>query len=403
MCWVPPKPKKVMGVYEREPGNWFGRYRTPEGKLVRKGFGADRRAAIEWVDEHKVIRRAGESLPTSVRVKSIPVKRVRVRGEKGLPDAVVAPTEVKRQEDPTGEPGSVGELGAEFLAYVRSHPDEYRDQKNPPRRIREVCKAFEGREAAEITAPEIEEWLNDVQDDRELANATINKLRGTFSMLYKHGKRRGLVDVNPAEDVPLKDPGNGIERFLSKDEEVRLREVIDRDIAACDPERHPEMRKQAIHRKIEFEVSILSGMRRSEQYNLRWVDVDFDRLIMRLRMTKNGKPRNAFIIEDVRKALLALKDLDVHRRASKEKSDGLVFSKTENKKWWAAALAEAGITSYRWHDNRHTFCSRLVQRGVHLKVVQEAAGHASIASTMRYAHFAPSQVIDAMQVLNWSS
>jgi len=52
------------------------------------------------------------------------------------------------------------------------------------------------------------------------------------------------------------------------------------------------------------------------------------------------------------------------------------------------------------HDNRHTFCSRLVQAGVHLKVVQEAAGHASIASTMRYAHFAPSQVVDAMAVLN---
>jgi hypothetical protein len=31
---------------------------------------------------------------------------------------------------------------------------------------------------------------------------------------------------------------------------------------------------------------------------------------------------------------------------------------------------------------------------------EEAAGHASIASTMRYAHFAKSQVVDAMAVLN---
>jgi integrase len=154
---------------------------------------------------------------------------------------------------------------------------------------------------------------------------------------------------------------------------------------------------------IEFDVSIRSGMRRSEQYNLRWPDVDFERRIMRLRMTKNGKPRNAFIIEDVRKALLTLKDMDVHRRPGKDKGDDLVFAKTENKKWWAAALADAGIESYRWHDNRHTFCSRLVQAGVHLKVVREAAGHASIASTMRYAHFAPTQVVDAMAVLNWVS
>jgi site-specific recombinase XerD len=78
-----------------------------------------------------------------------------------------------------------------------------------------------------------------------------------------------------------------------------------------------------------------------------------------------------------------------------------VFSKVENKKWWLAALDEAKIKNYRWHDNRHSFCSRLVQAGVHLKVVQDAAGHQSNASTMRYAHFAPSQVADAMAVLNW--
>jgi integrase len=366
-----------MGVYEREPGNWCGRYRSPEGKLVRKSFGPDRRAAVDWVEAARVTRRTG-TLPTSAKqVKVTPLEAYRVV--------------------------SVSRLCSEFSKYIREHPDEYRDQKNPPRRIRDIRKAFWGREAANVVAPEIEEWLAGVQEDAELANATINKLRGTFSMLYKHGKRKGLVDVNPAEDVPLRDVGNGVERFLSLDEERRLREVIARDIAACDPERHPELRKQALHRMIEFDVSIRSGMRRSEQYSLRWPDVDFDRRIMRLRVTKNGKPRNAFIIEDVKKALLTLKDLDVHRREGKNKGDDLVFSKSENKKWWAAALADAGIEKYRWHDNRHTFCSRLVQAGVHLKVVQEAAGHASIASTMRYAHFAPSQVVDAMAVLNWVS
>jgi site-specific recombinase XerD len=174
--------------------------------------------------------------------------------------------------------------------------------------------------------------LGGVQQDRELANGTINKLRGTFSMLYKHGKRKGLTDVNPAEDVHLKDTGNGIERFLSLDDERNLRAVLTRNIEARDPEKHPDLRKQAIERMIEFDVSIRSGLRRSEQYNLRWPDVEFDRKIMRLRMTKNGKPRNAFIIEDMKRALLRLKNLDVHQRAGKDKSDDLVFSKSENKK-----------------------------------------------------------------------
>src|ERR1700733_5341780 len=260
---MPPKPKKVMGVYEREPGHWCGRYRPPQGKLVRKSFGPDRRAAVQWVEEMRVIRRRGE-LPTSAKRANEP--------------------SIQKDEVVT-----VATLCTAFLAYITSHPEEYRDQKNPPRRIEEIRKAFEGRLAAEITPPEIEEWLAAVQEDRELANGTINKLRGTFSMLYKHGKRKGLIDVNPAEDVPLKDTGNGVERFLSLDEERALREVISRGIAACDPKRHPELRKQAIHRMIEFDVSIRSGMRRSEQFNLRWPDVDFERRIIRLRMTKNGK------------------------------------------------------------------------------------------------------------------
>jgi integrase len=158
---------------------------------------------------------------------------------------------------------------------------------------------------------------------------------------------------------------------------------------------------------MEFDVSIRSGMRRSEQYNLQWSDVDFDAKTMRLRKTKNGKPRNAFIIADVARALHTLKDLDLDRRDRSRGQPNLspkdsVFAKSDNKKWWAAALEEAGIVNYRWHDNRHSFCSRRGEKGIHLKVVQEAAGHASIAATMRYAHVAPTQVVDAMEVLNWS-
>ncbi|MDR3799704.1 MAG: site-specific integrase [Terracidiphilus sp.] len=301
---------------------------------------------------------------------------------------------------------TVGKLCDEFGRYVKAHPEEYRDQTNPPKRIAEIKEMFGDHAAAALKSSEIENWLDEIHEERNLANATINKMRGTFSMIFKHGKRKDLANVNPAADVPLRDVGHGIvERFLSTDEEKRLREVLQRKIDSHDPIKQPELRKQAIHRLLEFEVSLKSGMRRSEQYNLRWGDVNFDRRIMRLRKTKNGKPRNAYIIDDVAAALKQLRDLDLERRdrsgdlPNKSPKD-VVFAKADNKKWWQATLDEAKIQNYRWHDNRHTFCSRLVQAGVHLKVVQEAAGHASIASTMRYAHFEQSQVVDAMTVLN---
>lgn len=46
-------------------------------------------------------------------------------------------------------------------------------------------------------------------------------------MLYKHGRRKDLVDVNPAADVPLREVGNWKERFLSAEEEKRLRAVLE--------------------------------------------------------------------------------------------------------------------------------------------------------------------------------
>jgi integrase len=48
---------------------------------------------------------------------------------------------------------------------------------------------------------------------------------------------------------------------------------------------------------------------------------------------------------------------------------------------------------------RHTCASRLIQRGVPLKVVQEWLGHRSITTTMRYAHLCPTSLLDAVKVL----
>ena len=39
-----------------------------------------------------------------------------------------------------------------------------------------------------------------------------------------------------------------------------------------------------------------------------------------------------------------------------------------------------------WHDLRHEYASRLVERGVPLSQVRDLLGHASIQTTARYAH-----------------
>jgi site-specific recombinase XerD len=50
----------------------------------------------------------------------------------------------------------------------------------------------------------------------------------------------------------------------------------------------------------------------------------------------------------------------------------------------ASRLQGAGIVNLRWHDLRHEYASRLVEKGVPLSQVRDLLGHASIVTTERY-------------------
>ena len=43
------------------------------------------------------------------------------------------------------------------------------------------------------------------------------------------------------------------------------------------------------HRHCELDVALGTGMRKGEQYGLKWTDVDFDQRVITLRDTKNGE------------------------------------------------------------------------------------------------------------------
>ena len=56
------------------------------------------------------------------------------------------------------------------------------------------------------------------------------------------------------------------------------------------------------------------------------------------------------------------------------------------KKGFRAALKDAGITDFRFHDIRHTCGTRAADSGAPLTAIRDTLGHASIETTNRYAH-----------------
>ena len=138
-----------------------------------------------------------------------------------------------------------------------------------------------------------------------------------------------------------------------------------------------------------FLLSIHTGMRMSEQYGLRWNQVDFERRQLHLIRTKNGDSRT---IPPNAIALAALQELQSGKGRpgtdpvfpSVRTGDSLQGSRG----WFSTALEEAKIHEYTWHCNRHTFASRLVMAGVDPRTVAELLGHRTLQMITRYAHLA---------------
>lgn len=141
-----------------------------------------------------------------------------------------------------------------------------------------------------------------------------------------------------------------------------------------------------------------TGLRISNIVDLQWRQVDLSNKTITIEghFTKTGKPlfipmsRNVFhILSEIRRA---------------DRHEEVVFAKWHNrkKKYMRTITRRAsqdfremcdgiGLEDFRFHDLRHDFCSRLVQAGQPLQVVQQLAGHTDIAMTQRYAHLSPQQ------------
>ena len=353
-----PKQEKHKGVFEKVKGSgiWWVRYTNETGKRVTAKVGTFSTAAKVY-DQRTTEIRLGILLPVSQR-----------RGTK------------------------FSELVTDAIKFSEKH---HRATKDFKQRVELALPAFGDRIAESITTRELQDWVDEMAEGREWTGGTQNRFKSSLSTVFREGMRAGKVSVNPARLIRRSKESLGRVRFLSYEEEAKLRKVIALNL----PGRINDEGKSAF---AQLDVALHTGMRKSEQFTATWDQVDLEKGYIYLSMTKNGSDRFVTLNSA---AVQVIKSLQKRHKLLGLPSDSTLFhSKRDGliknpRKWFATALEQAKIKGVTWHTLRHTFASRLVMAGVDLKTVQELMGHKTIAMTARYAHLAPTHKLQALETL----
>ncbi|WP_247258102.1 site-specific integrase [Pseudomonas moorei] len=246
--------------------------------------------------------------------------------------------------------------------------------------------------------------------------STVNRKMGSISGLFSRAVEWEYISAHPMNKLKtLKVDSMGLVRYLDADETKRLREALDarQDEARAEREnankwradRGKEQMQSLLqlpftdHLKPMVLVSLNTGLRRGELFDLKWSAVNFHTKTI----TANGattKTSDTRHIPMNKETFGVLEDWKKQAANSRYVFPSQAGGRLEDvKSAWLNLLERAKIEGFRWHDMRHDFATRLVMAGVPLNTVRDLLGHADIKMTLRYAHLAPGTKAAAVELI----
>ena len=237
------------------------------------------------------------------------------------------------------------------------------------------------RRPEKITAEQIEDWRDELVEERGVSRRTANKALIVLGAILERGRKHGLV-TNTAREVPKLR-----ERYDPNDYDFFSPEEVEKLAAAAASKQDGAI----------FRVAAFTGLRMGELIALRWRDVDFDGETLHvygsyslgtLTAPKSGLARTVPMAEQVLATLKAHK-----RRPGDTGREALVFPGERGsyldgsalRRRYKKALVRAGLRPLRYHDLRHTFGSIAINEATIIQV-QAWMGHADVQTTMKYMH-----------------
>ena len=244
---------------------------------------------------------------------------------------------------------------------------------------RRILPAFGATPLDRIAAADVRRWFDAFS---RTAPGHANYCLGVLRRILNHAIACGHIDASPARAV-TPNRRRPLTRFLSREEVARLHRALDDHTGRGERFRQPADM---------IRLLLLTGCRRSEIVNLRWIEVRGDMLV--LEDAKTG-PRTVPLNSQARRIL------DRQKRGA----SAYVFpspldpSRPRNPdlRLWYRVRREAGIEDVRLHDLRHTHASQAAMNGIPIPVVAHLLGHSNVRMTLRYAHLGDRDIEQAAE------
>jgi integrase/recombinase XerD len=328
---------------------------------------------LEWW-EGKKRRRERAGITPSEAAEAQRRKQHELIGEL-LGQGAVPPT----ADDPSAT--RIGDAVRMFADHVRTHSP---GKPETLRRYEQVLGHFERASVRKkyveaITRADIDEYKIKRSTEpsegrkRPVTPRTINFEVSTLrTFFYYLIHERGLPMLNPcAHFKPLKDERKRAMRKPS----VYTQEELNKLFTTCDE-----------FEKAIFATLLLTGLRKRELYFLTWRDVDLKRATIRV----TGEGKNGFSPKDYEERVIPIPPDLVQLLQGLPKTPEWVFPNQKGDRLnhllrrFKEIASRAGIEHATLHKFRHTYATRLLEKGCDIVTVQHLLGHSDLETTRQY-------------------
>ncbi|MBM4389278.1 MAG: site-specific integrase [Deltaproteobacteria bacterium] len=246
--------------------------------------------------------------------------------------------------------------------YSRTHKRSYQRDKVS---ARVLSKAFGGKRLKQITVEAVERYKKERLET--VTPATVNREIACLKVMFRKAVDWGLLNENPMKRVKQLKEGAGRVKTLSEEDEERL-------LSAC-----PSWLKPIVITALD------QGMRMGEILSLQWGDIDLRKGLIMIRDSKSGEGRTLPMSGRVKELL---------KEMPRGLPDVIVFATNagtqrrvdDTGRRFHDVVKKIGLHDFRFHDLRHVFATRLVERGIGIITLKELLGHKTLAMVTRYGH-----------------